>query len=314
VSLLSYIRQLIRIPQNLQQIRDGIANQSDLLNRKFKTVIELLAAQRLAPPQSAHRKASPEDRAAFFNQVIADTLRQDHSAIFWGDRLLTLDKSAGFLDRPDFAAAFASIRGSHAYDQYNGEGGISWRLHTLVWAAEQAIKVSGDFVECGVFKGDMSWVIATLLGDRLADRAFHLFDSFEGLSPDLAKPEDYPDHPGFIEWARSCYAEPGLFERVGERFSLMPNVRVVKGFLPEALIGRIPQRIAFLHIDLNSPRAEIACLEYLFDRVSAGGIIVLDDYGWRAFRAQKDAEDAFFCGRGYTVLELPTGQGLVLKR
>jgi len=310
--LLNYIRQLIRIPQNLQQIRDGIANQSDLLNRKLNALIELLAARQAAP--RAGKTASPQDRAAFFNHVIAETLRQDHAAIFWGDRLLTLDKSASFLDRPDFAAAFARIRGSHTYDQYNGEGGIAWRLHTLVWAAEQAIKVPGDFVECGVFKGDMSWVIVTLLGDRLADRAFHLFDSFEGLSPTLAKPQDYPDNPGFIEMANSVYSEPGLSERVRKRFSLMPNVRVVQGFLPDALIGRTPQQIAFLHIDLNSPRAEVACLEHLFDRVSAGGTIVLDDYGWRAFRAQKEAEDAFFAARGYSVLELPTGQGLVLKR
>ena len=43
-------------------------------------------------------------------------------------------------------------------------------------------------------------------------------------------------------------------------------------------------------------------------------MIVLDDYGWSLYRAQKQAEDAFFAERGYLVLELPTGQGLVVKR
>jgi O-methyltransferase len=262
----------------------------------------------------AKPRDTPEHRAAFFNSVIEDTLKQDHKAIFWGDRLLTLDKSAGFLDRQDFSAALEQIRGSHIYDQYNGEGTIAWRLHTLVWAAQHAIHVPGDFIECGVFKGDMSWFIATLLGERLADRRFLLFDSFEGLSLNMTKPDDYPDNPGFIGFANSVYSEPGLYERVCKRFSAMPNVYLIKGFLPEALVGRVPDRIAFLHMDLNSPHAEIDCLGQLFDRVSTGGIIVFDDYGWRAFRAQKKAEDAFFIERGYIVLELPTGQGLVIKR
>ena len=44
------------------------------------------------------------------------------------------------------------------------------------------------------------------------------------------------------------------------------------------------------------------------------GIVILDDYGWLVLRSQKDAEDEFFARRGYQVLELPTGQGLVVKR
>jgi hypothetical protein len=40
--------------------------------------------------------------------------------------------------------------------------------------------------------------------------------------------------------------------------------------------------------------------------------VLLDDYGWYAYRAQKRAEDAFFAAQGYKVLELPTGQGLVV--
>lgn len=39
----------------------------------------------------------------------------------------------------------------------------------------------------------------------------------------------------------------------------------------------------------------------------------LDDYGWNVYRTQKDAEDARFAERGRTVIELPTGQGMVVK-
>jgi O-methyltransferase len=55
-------------------------------------------------------------------------------------------------------------------------------------------------------------------------------------------------------------------------------------------------------------------LERLFDRVLTGGVVVFDDYGWKMFHKQKEAEDAFMRSRGYGILELPTGQGLVVKR
>jgi hypothetical protein len=257
----------------------------------------------------------PRARAEAFDRLVANQLSKDHRTVFWGDRLLTLDKSASFLTEPRFAAAFAAIRGSHQYDQYSAPHTIAWRLHTLVWAATQGASLpSGDFVECGVFKGDMAWVVATLLSDKLTGRTFYLYDSFAGFAPALASADDYPDNPGFIDFANRFYGQPGLYESVVARFATIPNIRVTRGYLPEALALACPERIAYLHIDLNSPSAEIGCLERLFDRVVPGAPIVFDDYGWHSFRPQKQAEDAFFAARGYSVLELPTGQGLVIKR
>jgi hypothetical protein len=275
---------------------------------------QLLFGRRQRPPIDAVVD-EPRARTVAVDRLIASELPKDHRKIFWGDRLLTLDKSASFLDEPRFAAAFAAIRGSHQYDQYDSPQTIAWRLHTLVWAAEQAVALpAGDFVECGVFKGDMAWVVATLMGEKLAGRTFYLYDSFAGFAPALASPDDYPDNPGFIDFANRFYQAPDLYEAVVARFAAMPNVRITRGYLPEALALACPERIAYLHIDLNSPLAEIGCLERLFDRVVPGGAIVFDDYGWHAFRPQKQAEDTFFAARGYRVLELPTGQGLVIKR
>jgi O-methyltransferase len=254
--------------------------------------------------------------AAFVDFVIAGLLTRDHRDVFWGDRMLTLDKSAGFLKEPAFAAALQAIEGSHQYDQYRSAHGIAWRLHTLVWAAKSALALPhGDFVECGVFKGDMAWTIAQVTGFFGTGRVFHLYDSFAGFDPGQSTPADFPDGSGFFKFAQAIYSQPGLYEGVVARFESAPWFRVHRGFLPGSLDhADAPDRIAFLHLDLNSPTAEIGCLERLFDRVVSGGTIVLDDYGWSLCRAQKEAEDRFFAGRGYAVLELPTGQGLVVKR
>jgi hypothetical protein len=254
----------------------------------------------------------PRATARLVNDTV-ETMAHDHQSVSWGDRLLTLDKSAGFKGEPGFAAAFAAIRGSHHYDQYDGPDSIAWRLNTLVWAARYGLRTGGDLVECGTFKGDMAWVVVRTLGAERIPR-FWLFDSFEGFSPDHSSAEDFPDNPGFLDFANGFYRQTGLYEYVRDRFAAFANVTLVRGFLPDALNGAEPERIGFLHIDLNSPRAEIAVLERLFDRVVPGGVVVFDDYGWKMFHKQKEAEDDFMRGRGYEILEMPTGQGLVVKR
>jgi len=249
-----------------------------------------------------------------FNTVLYTVIAPRHSSLFWGDRLLTLDKAAGFFDDEDFRRAYESIRGSHLYDSYETPHTIAWRLHTLVWAARSAIAKPGDLVECGVFKGDMSWVVATVLGSAIADRSFYLYDSFEGFSPVLSSDDDYVNSPYFMEMAQKVYRDPAIYDAVVKRFTDFPNVKIIRGFVPDTFKIAIPERIAFLHIDLNSPAAEIAALEHLFDRVVSGGCIVFDDYGWKHFKKQRDAENRFMAERGHFILELPTGQGLVIKQ
>jgi O-methyltransferase len=284
-----------------------------------KSTLESIAVEEFwSSPAHAFERLTPgmrsaAERAAFFNAVIKNAIPADHSRVFWGDRLISLDKACGFLDDEKFRQSFEAVRGSHVYDQYDSPHTIAWRLHTLVWAARCAIAHEGDFVECGVFKGDMAWVVATNLGTALDGRTFYLYDSFEGFSPTLSVPEDYPENPGFLEFANKVYREPGLHELVTRRFASMPNIRVIRGFLPESLRIAMPSRIAFLHVDLNSPAAEVGVLEILFDRVVPGGMIVFDDYGWHVFRKQRLAEDRFMAERGHAILELPTGQGLVVK-
>ena len=139
---------------------------------------------------------------------------------------------------------------------------------------------------------------------RQAARTWYLYDTFDGIPADQL--EAGQENP-------AAYRNPSLYESAKRRFEEYPNIRVVRGRIPEVLAEASPQSIAFLHLDMNSAAAEIGALERLFDRMVAGAYLLLDDYGWYKHRQQKIAEDAFLGRRGYTVLELPTGQGLVIK-
>jgi hypothetical protein len=190
----------------------------------------------------------------------------------------------------------------HATDAQ--ERSLIWRLHTLVWGAMHALNSPGDFVECGVYKGFSSAVIADYLDFATLPRQFYLYDTFAGIPPKY----DSEHHDAEI------YHAKGLYESVVERFTPYPNVRVVRGAIPDSFVDAVPNTITFLHIDMNSSVGEILALEALFDRVSTGGVIIFDDYGWSpTYRKQLIGEKEFMGKRGHFILELPTGQGLVIK-
>jgi hypothetical protein len=279
----------------------------------------LTLARALSPPFDeaaflAHL-GDPARMGPFIDFVVRRLLGSQHGSLFWGDRMLTLDKAMGFLGDPAFTAAWEQVRGAHDYDQYDALQSIAWRLNTLVWAAKTALRLpQGDFVECGVFQGDMAFVVLLASAILGSARRLHLFDSFDGIDPARLTEGEYAGYGDYVGMANSHYRKPGLYEGVLARFAPYPQVSVHKGFLPEGLAGRAPDRIAWLHIDLNAARPEVETLGILFDRIVPGGLIVLDDYGWLPFKAQRDAEDRFFAERGYSVLELPTGQGLAVKR
>ena len=147
--------------------------------------------------------------------------------------------------------------------------------------------------------GVLPCVIADTIHFGKSEKTYYLYDLFEHDSS--------MDHHAMPEHGA------GLYEQVKKRFADLPNVTVTKGSVPEVLHTVALEKISFLHLDINSAAAEIGALELLFDRVVPGGVVVLDDYGWIAYREQKAAEDPFFLDRGYRVMELPTGQGLLIK-
>ena len=103
-----------------------------------------------------------------------------------------------------------------------------------------------------------------------------------------------------------------LYEECVKRFAPYPNIRVIQGSVPEILKAGAPEKVAFLHLDMNSADAEDGALRFFYDRLAPGAMVVFDDYGWRAYREQKLVADEFMEEVGGQIMELPTGQGLYI--
>ncbi len=69
------------------------------------------------------------------------------------------------------------------------------------------------------------------------------------------------------------------------------------------------EQVAFLHLDMNSAKPERAAFEYFWEKLSAGGLVLLDDYAGYGYEALAKAIDDAAGARGAEVLSLPTGKG-----
>ena len=54
-------------------------------------------------------------------------------------------------------------------------------------------------------------------------------------------------------------------------------------------------------------------MDRLWSRAWPGGVVLIDDYGWRDARDQHDAWNHFAQTVSVPILSLPTGQGLMIK-
>ena len=181
-----------------------------------------------------------------------------------------------------------------------------WNLQTVLWAVDRNRRVEGDYVELGVFKGHTTLFCSDYLDFGQWPKRWLLYDTFDGI------PEEQ-QAPGWKSVNEALYKGKYSFEEVRDRFARFPNIQVIQGKVPDIFAQTIPERIAFLHIDLNNAPAEIAALDALYDRITPGGIIIFDDYTWWSTRAQYHAEKAWFARKGLAILPLPTGQGLFVK-
>lgn len=177
-----------------------------------------------------------------------------------------------------------------------------FRLDNIERCAERifADGIAGDFLEAGVCQGGATIFMRALqVVHGEGYRRTWVVDSFQGVPP---SDQECDRRYGLnLEEAREPWlacSEARVRDHF-ERYDLLDEgVEFVAGWvadsLPRAPIG--PLAMLRLDVDLYSSTQE--CLDLLYDRVSPGGFVLIDDYGW--LQCCRDAVDDFRARRGIT--------------
>jgi len=178
------------------------------------------------------------------------------------------------------------------------------RVYSLYKAVEYIVKlkVPGDMVECGVWKGGSSMAIAsTLLKMNDTTRKIYLYDTYAGMSEPTHKDVDFLGRLAIKEWEINQeddfnkWAYSALEETKRNLFKTgypKENLLFVKGRVEETIPKIIPDNIALLRLDTDWYDSTYHELRYLFPRLSVNGIVIIDDYDF--FKGQREAVDKYF--------------------
>jgi O-methyltransferase len=169
---------------------------------------------------------------------------------------------------------------------YSTEETLMFTYNMSKQLIEQGIK--GCFIECGVAAGSQIGAMQQALMDSKEDRVIYGFDSFEGIP--FATKED-TEQPGIGQVDKD---KLGVLETTGIsshsledvllNFKLwnLPtnNLKLIKGWFQDTIKPASEDivEIAMLRLDGDLYESTKIPLQYLYDKVSKGGIIIIDDW------------------------------------
>ncbi len=224
-----------------------------------------------------------------------DLMKRSLLNLIYGDREVVYANPASPVKRMVFAAVRAQGAEVVRRKQFDAEvrqSGRDWptdgqtmlsmkRLENVQYCVEQAIKnnVPGNLIEAGVWRGGASILMrAVLKAHNVLDRKVFVADSFEGLpAPDADK---YPQDIG-IDYHKMDELKISLSEVQGnfERYQLLDEqVKFLKGWFEDTLPTADTGPLAVIRLDGDMYESTMDGLEALYERLSPGGFIILDDY------------------------------------
>ena len=210
----------------------------------------------------------------------------------------------GFVDRTLARRGFQLVkRVQHDYSMralgadvpIDAETGIGLsRLENLRESIEtvMADDVRGDLLEAGVLRGGASIYMRAVLavhGD--SSRTVWVADSFEGPpTPDL---EEFPqDADMFLHLIPAMAVSVDEVQRNFARYGMLDDrVRFLKGWFKDTLVDAPITNLSILRLDGDSYEATTQIFDALYDKVSPGGFVIVDDY--LRFSECKQATDDF---------------------
>jgi Macrocin-O-methyltransferase (TylF) len=160
-------------------------------------------------------------------------------------------------------------------------------------------RVAGDLIETGVWRGGATiFMRGVLKAYGVRDRIVWVADSFEGLpKPD---PERFPleakvqSGPVMQKAYHNLAASIEEVVRNFKSYGLLDDqVKFLKGWFKDTLPTAPIKALSLLRLDGDFYESTRDALNHLYDRVSVGGYIIIDDYGQDTWTYCRRAVDEF---------------------
>ena len=182
-----------------------------------------------------------------------------------------------------------------------------YRCYELWALIEQCSKMQGDFIEIGVWRGGTGALIAAGAKRMGSDKIVYLCDTFKGVVKAGRKDCYYKgDEHGDTSMR---IVEKLVIDRLR-----LDNFKILKGIFPDETSHLVESsQFALCHIDVDVYQSAKDIVEWIWDKIVVGGIVVYDDYGFQTCRGiTKYVEEQRPCNDRLVIHNL-NGHALIVK-
>lgn len=150
--------------------------------------------------------------------------------------------------------------------------------------------VKGDFVECGVASGAQIAAMATAISEKNSDKSIHAFDSFQGIPlagefdtqqpgiGDITHDKFAPLEQRLVSSNITVHSKQEVINNFNHLQLPLHNINFVEGWFQDTIPNYNIGDICMLRLDGDLYESTMVCLEYLYPKVSEGGVVIIDDY------------------------------------
>jgi len=137
-----------------------------------------------------------------------------------------------------------------------------------------ATSIEGNLIEIGVWRGGTAGVMASKLKEVNSDKKIYLADTFTGVVKASESDTKY------VGGEHSDTSEKIVDNLLSNTLGLR-NFEILKGIFPEDSSHLIEdQKFCFCHIDVDVYLSCKDIMEWIWPKLSIGGVVVYDDYGF----------------------------------
>ena len=176
------------------------------------------------------------------------------------------------------------------------------RLQHLHQFARAAAHLPGEAAEVGVYRGGTAYLLASIFS--VQNKVLRLFDTFSGV----------PAIPASIDIHREGDFSDASIAEVTKYLDGFANIVFHVGIFPDSVTADADSNTyCFVHVDADIYRSVIDSCIFFYPRLTPGGMMLFDDYGFPSCPGVRKAVDEYFSDKRQKPIYLPTGQALIIN-
>jgi O-methyltransferase len=184
-----------------------------------------------------------------------------------------------------------------------------FRCYELWTLADEVLKISNDlnFIEIGVWRGGTAAILTQKMEKNKGKGKVFLADTFTGV---VKTSDEDTYYSGGEHKDTSKEIVVKLLSDLG-----LKRYEILQGIFPDDTAHLIPNDLQFgiCHIDVDVYLSAKGCLEWVWDKLAIGGMVVFDDYGFHTCDGVAKLVEAQRQYKDRLVIHNLNGHGLIIK-